>query len=432
MSRPRSASAAPNRRRFASFAAAAIAALTAAGGATGTAGAQTTIVEGAAARLSVDGYVRTLTLLHDRGYDLPSFPGMDAVPRETGSHAQVLRLRWRLEGDRWRVELHDRFQVRISSEGAGDQVIGFGVGAEPERLVRLRSDFVQRERLRAWHDVDRLALVVQAGPVDVTLGRQAITWGGSTLFPVADLWATFSPFEQDTEEKPGIDAARLLFYPAPGVEMDVVVAHRGDLDDLSAGVRATARRTRADLWVGGGKFWRQLMTMGGGTYLRDQSRWRVEAVLPWDMDDQTFQRPRLTLGADWLGGTRSAGLEYHYNGIGRASPEGYLEAAADPRLRRGESYYLGRHYAGAMATLSPDAENRVNLALSILANLGDRSAAVTPTASYDVGQAARLSTGALISFGDRPVIDAAPPFVHPRSEFGLYGNALFGVLSIYF
>jgi hypothetical protein len=432
MSHPRPSSAGPIRRSIAALAVAATAALTAAGGAPGTVGAQTTIVEGAAARLSLDGYVRTITLLHDRGYDLPGFPGMAPVPRETGSHGQVLRLKWRLEGDRWRLEVHDRFQVRVASETAGDQVIGFGIGAEPERLVRLRTDLVQRDRLRAWHDVDRLALVVQAGPMDLRLGRQAITWGTATLFPVADLWAAFSPFEQDTEEKPGIDAVRALFYPASGVEMDVVVAHRGDLDDLSAGIRATVSRPQADLWVGAGKFWRQLMAMGGVTLLRDQSRWRAEAVLPWDMDDPSFQRPRVTLGADWIGGTRSLGLEYHYNGIGRAAPGDYLDAAADPRLRRGESYYLGRHYAGALGAWSPDEETRLNLALSVLANLGDRSAALTPSATYDLGQAARLSLGALVSFGTPPDVDTMPPFFHPRTEFGLYGNALFTMLSLYF
>jgi len=33
---------------------------------------------------------------------------------------------------------------------------------------------------------------------DVTLGRQAITWGVAKLFPSADLWSQFSPFELDT------------------------------------------------------------------------------------------------------------------------------------------------------------------------------------------------------------------------------------------
>jgi hypothetical protein len=395
--------------------------------------AQVTLLESDRATLSLTGYGRALTLLHDRGYDLPGgLPGVQAPARQSGLHDQVVRLKWRLEGERWRVDVHDRLQVRVSSEVGQGSVIGFGVGAEPELLVDLKSDMIARERVRAWHDVDRLSVTIRAGPADLTLGRQPITWGTATLFQVADLWAAFSPFEQDTDEKRGIDAARALLYPGDGIEVDLVVAHRGDLDHLSAGVRATVSRPGADLWAGAGKFWRQLMAMGGVTVLRDHSRWRAEAVLPWDLDDNALQRPRVTIGVDWLGATRVLGAEYHYNGIGRADPEAYLQAAADPRLQRGESYYLGRHYLGALGSWTPDPDARLALAATALLNLGDGSMALLPGLSYDVGQAARISLGALASFGQEPTFSTLPPFLHPRSEFGLYGDALFATLSIYF
>jgi hypothetical protein len=385
----------------------------------------------ALAALALQGYVRAITLLHDRGFELPIHG--DGIPaRQSGSHGQVVRLKWRLEGPRWRLELHDRLQVRVASETAGQQVLGFGIGAEPERLVNLRTVLLERQRVQAWHDVDRLSLTLLTGPVDLTLGRQAITWGTATLFPVADLWAAFSPFEQDTEEKPGIDAARALLYPASGTELDLVLGYRGTLEDLSAGARVTINRPRTDLWAGAGKFWRQLMAMGGVTILGDHSRWRAEAVLPWDLDDRAFQQPRVTVGADRLGSSRIFGAEYHYNGIGRARPEDYVEALGDPRLRRGESYYLGRHYAGLTGTWSPDRENRLTVALNALANLGDASMALSPAFSYDVGQSARLSIGGLFSFGDPPHVTAAPPSLRPASEFGMYGDAVFTLLAIYF
>jgi hypothetical protein len=419
--------------------------------------------------LTTGGYLRGITVLHDRGFDLPDLsdlPGFPAVPaRQTGSHGQVGRLKWAVEGAGWRLDVHQRMQVRVTSEGgqagglaggasggpAGGAAggpgggIGFGVGAAPDRLVDLRLELVERERVQAWHDVDRLALVAHTRGVDLTLGRQAITWGISTLFPVADLWAAFGPFEQETEEKPGIDAARALLYPAAGVELDVVVAHRGSLDALSAGARATLSRPGADLWLGGGKFWRQLMAMGGVTVLRDQSRLRAEAVLPWTLrggepaalpgvgpEPGAPQRPRGTLGVDRLGGTWLLGAEYHHNGIGRGDPDRYLEAAADPRFARGETYFLGRHYLGGLATWSPDVENRLHLAGTALANLSDGSAAFIPTAMYDLGQATRISAGALLSAGRRPTVTLVPPALRAGSEFGLYGHAFFTTLSVYF
>jgi hypothetical protein len=398
----------------------------------GHASGQSTPPEGDGPALSTTGYLRAITLLHDRGYDLPTLPHGQAPARQSGVHGQLLRLKWRIDGDGWRIEAHPRIQLRISSEAAAGPMVGFGVGAEPERLLHLRSDLITRERVRAWHDVDRLSLTFRVGGADLTLGRQPITWGTATLFQVADLWAAFSPFEQDTDEKPGIDAARLFFYPGQSVEMDVVVAHRGRSQDLSLGTRATISRPGADLWVGAGKFWRQLMAMGGVTVLGDHSRWRAEAVLPWDMDQRALQPPRVTLGVDRVGATRILGMEYHFNGLGAADPDAYVETALDPRLQRGESYFLGRHYLGGVASWNPDPDARLTLAGTTLINLGDGSLALSPGISYDVGQAARISVGGLLSFGGTPTISAVVPFLHPRTEFGLYGNALFTTLSVYF
>jgi hypothetical protein len=395
----------------------------------GPSAAQWTLVEGDDARLSLSGYARAFTAVHDRGYDLPSLPGFTPPSRTTGLHGQVVRLKWQLEGDGWRVDVHDRFQVRVTSGDESGSVLGFGVSAVPDRLVGLDTELVDEPGLRGWHDVDRLAVTLYTAGADITVGRQAITWGVSGLFPVADLWAQFSPFELDTEEKPGIDAVRALFYPVDGLEMDAVLAHRGDADDLSIGVRGTYGLSSADVWAGAGKLWRQLMVMGGVSLLFDETKVRAEAVLPWDMDGSELLRPRLTAGLDWIRGTLVLTGEYHYNGIGATDASEYIRLLDDPRLARGETYYLGRHYLGALASWSPDVENRLTLAMTALASIQDPSAALTPIVSYDLGQASRLSLGALLSVGDPPAFDATPRL---RSEFGTYGTLGFTRLSLYF
>lgn len=399
--------------------------------------AQFTLAEGDAATLTLGGYVRTLTGIHDLGYSIPETPFSAATPRQSGFHGQVARLKWQIEGGpgtagagtRWRVDVHNRVQTRISSAETGDQAVGFGVSAIPDRLLDLETDLVNEPGLRVWHDIDRLSLTVYSDVADITVGRQAITWGTSSLFPVADLWARFSPFELDTEEKPGIDAVRVLAYPGAGWELDAVIADRGRAEDLSAGVRGTYGLSSADLWMGAGKFWREMMAMGGVTFLLDEAKLRAEAVLPWDLDADVMQDPRVTLGVDWIRGTLMVTGEYHYNGIG-AGPDGYLRALQDPRVRRGETYYIGRHYLGGLVTWSPDRENRLNLALNALTNLEDPSLAVTPMLSYDLGQATRFALGGLISVGETPSFATLPPTF--PSEFGAYGTLGYTQLSIYF
>ncbi len=399
--------------------------------------AQITVVEGDGARLTLGGYVRTLTGVHDQGFEIPDSAAIPATPRRSGFHGQVIRLKWQLEGGpgtagsgtSWKLNVHNRLQTRVSSAGNVAQSVGFGVSAVPERLVDLESVIMEEPGLRVWHDLDRLSLTVYTEIADVTLGRQAITWGVSGIFPVADLWAQFSPFELDTEEKPGIDAIRVLSYPAPALELDFVLADRGAAENLSFGVRGTYGLSGADVWAGAGKFWREVLAMGGVTLLLDEVKLRGEAVLPWDMDAESLADPRVTLGVDWIRGTLVLTGEYHLNGIG-SGPGGYFGAFQDPRVQRGETYYVGRHYLGGLVSWSPDRENRLNLVLNALTNLEDPSAALTPLASYDVGQATRVSLGGLISGGDRPSFDTLPPRI--PSEFGAYGTLGFVQLSVYF
>lgn len=375
------------------------------------------------ATLALSGYLRFLTGLHDRGYDVPG------LERSSGFHGEVVRLKWRLEAGRYVLDVHDRFQARVSSGGGDGPALGFGVGAPPGRAVDLSTDFIARDGLRVWHDVDRLSLGIRTDVADVTLGRQPITWGISSMFPIADLWAAFSPFELDTEEKPGIDAVRALFYPGDRVEVDAVVADRGSLDDLSAGVRATWGLESADVWAGAGKFWDRAMAMGGVTLLFDETRLRAEAVLPVRLDDAAVERPRATLGLDWIRGRLSLAGEAHYNGLGAAGPDGYVGQAESPGFARGESYFLGRSYLGAAGSWAPDEEGRLRVVASALVNVGDGSAAITPILDYDLGPATSVSVGGLISFGETPVITLPPRL---RSEFGAYGSLLFTRVSIYF
>ena len=54
----------------------------------------------------------------------------------------------------------------------------------------------------------------------------------------------------------------------------------------------------ADVYAAAGKFWNQLMVLGGIAYVLDVSTLRAEAVLPWDLDDGELDRPRVTLGVE--------------------------------------------------------------------------------------------------------------------------------------
>jgi len=387
--------------------------------------AQFTLLKGEKSSLELGGYLRTLTGLYDTGYEVSD------SDRVSGFNAEVLRLKWMLRlGDNALVEVHDRFQTQISSAatGFGGSAAGFGVSVIPGRSLDLSTDLIEKERVQAWHDVDRLSLTLYTGMGDWTLGRQAITWGISNLFPVADLWAQFSPFELDTEEKPGIDAIRILSYPMSGLELDMVVADRGSADDLSAGIRASLSLPWADVYVAGGKLWNELMGLGGVSAPVGRWKLRAEGVLPYDLDQDDTKLPRVTLGVDLLGGATMLSGEYHFNGIGVTDTDQYGSALQDPRFARGESYYLGRHYLGGVGAWTPG-NDRLSLSFSAMANLQDWSTILTPVLTYDFGQETRVSVGGMVSSGKVPDLGDIPVL---KSEYGMYGDLLFTRISIYF
>lgn len=389
--------------------------------------AQTSLIQSGRFTLDLGGYVNSLTGVHDTGYDLPE------GERRSGFHGDVIRLKWRAAwGDAVVLDVHDRIQSEVSSSpaGFGSSVAGFGVSAPPGHSVHLESVWIDDERLRLLHDLDRLSVTVYSSLADVTIGRQAITWGTSLLFPVADLWAQFSPFELDTEEKPGVDAVRILSYPTSELQIDAVVADRGRGYGASAALRATWSLSKMDVYAAAGRLWEEAVAMGGVTWPFDTWTLRGEAVASRNLDTDRWLTPRFTIGVDRLGSPLSLTAEYHFNGLGAGSAEGYLDRLQGKPFARGETYFLGRQYLGLSATVAVDPQERIHVSATVLANLADPSEALLPVVTWDVGRSARLSLGGLVGLGDTPTFDGDVPQI--RSEYGTYGSLGYAQVAVFF
>lgn len=376
-------------------------------------------------RFDLAGYARLITGYHDLGYGAP------LLREQRGLTMGVGRLEWSAEfGPDVRARVHNDLTWNTQTTGAGTgggSLFGVDASRAGDRTVDLGTTFVERNGMRLSHDVDRLAVDIYTDAADVTLGRQGITWGTSVVFPVADLWSRFSPFDFDTEQKPGIDAARALVYPNLSSELDLVVADRGSLADLSGGARYASTIGRTELYGAAGKFWDELLALAGVTVVFDRVKLRAEAVGPFDLEDSEVDLPRATGGGEWYGADFSLGGEYHFNGIGAADPTGYADRLSSEQFARGESYFLGRHYAALYGAYRgvPDLE----LSLSTIANLVDPSLIVTPSLRYSVAQNATIGVGALVSAGDEPSLAPTPSF---GSEFGTYGDFYFVELAAFY
>ncbi len=374
------------------------------------------------------GYGRTWNGLQLHDIDAPdALIEAAGIAERAAIGSSIARLEWGFEpSNTLRIDLHQRLAWFAATPADATANAGSGITPAPTRSLDLRSTWIDEEGFSLEHDLDRAVLRIFTDEADIAIGRQAIAWGTSLLFPVADLWAGFSPYDLDTSQKRGIDALRLLSSFGPRAEIDLVLADRGSWRDLSAAGRLTLFLDRGDLYLAAGKFFDRFSLLHGVTATRGDFKARAELALPADPSPSL---PRATLGLDWFAGPELlCSIEAHHNGDGTAEgPVEYMRhALSSAPLARGETYLLARWYAGTLISWrSP----LWGANASIMANLTDPSALATWSISHEPVQGVTLSAGAFHGLG--PDLQFAPePEV--RSEYGSYGHLLYFEMAAYF
>lgn len=375
--------------------------------------AATPIVESEALQLDFGGFLSAATGIQHRFYDIPT------LPNTTGLSANLLRFEWRAHlGDRVSVDIHNRFFSRIGSNTVSN--IGLGSTVPPARTIDLQSPLVDEPGLTLEHDLDRAAIAINTPAGDLTLGRQAVTWGVAALFPVSDFWTQFSPFELDTSQKRGVDALRFFAYPTDTLELDVIVVDRGDLDLLSGGAQLTWAAPTADYHMALARSYDTAWYTAGAAFDLSWGRLYGEGGLGLDTEQSEFAASA-TAGINLLRPTYTLSFEYHHNGFGDAGQQ------AQTRMQRGEIYLMNHHYLGLAAAYTP--REFIVFSLATLAALQDVSFLFAPSLDYEIAPDVHARLMGYFGAGERP--DFAVSTQIP-TEFGLYGESYLLELSAFF
>ncbi len=399
--------------------------------------AQLSLVETDDVTVGVGAYVGSTSSYQELPYETAG-----VIPDGAGSNAAILRLEWKSTiGELFAIDVQNRLFWSVAPAGRGPSSLGLGATIPPTRTVNLKSEILNKNGAYLEHDLDRLALTIFSPVADITLGRQAVTWGNSTIFTVGDIWTQFSPFELDTSQKRGVDAARFLSYPG-GIELDIIVVDRGELEDLSGGVRAGWSLGDADYYAAIAKNYRSVWGFMGIGIDLGEGRLHGEMGLPLALELENeapaqLHLPRATIGFDWLHSAKfSSFVEYHFNGPGTQDPDEYLFDLLSPEFARGERYFLGQHYAGIGAAYLPF-DDLLTISLSATSNLTDPSVLMSPSIGYAVAQNVTATIGGYAGIGEYPEISmgAENPNIttyNVFSEYGQYGNVFFLQLAGYF
>lgn len=344
-----------------------------------------------------------------KGFFVETFPYDHPLLPEDPFGQGSLGLRLKLDGEAthyvsWSV--HHDLALTTPSETLFSEASSTGLTASrggPE-LVTLSWDAGN-----AVGRLDRLYLRFKVPHVELTLGRQPVSFGRAYFFTPLDVVAPFTPTTLDREYKPGVDALRIDSYFGTSGRFTAVAAFVGpDAGDLSDGlvdlVVAAYGAYTVDVWDlgifvalarGDGVVGVETAGNIGPVSVRSE----VSVTMPENGDDP-FVRAVLGGGHAWFDPDISLELELYAQTIGAESPDEYIGFALDPRVSRGELWTLGRWYAAA--SVSWQVHALVALSTFAVVNLGDPSAMVGPGVAWSVADEVSVNAGLFLGLGERP------------------------------
>ena len=285
------------------------------------------------------------------------------------------------------------------------------------------------------HRFDRLNIRWLPNQVlDITVGRQAVSWATTLLLTPADPFSPFNPSDPFREYRAGIDAARVQVYTGPLTDFDVVArptknntlsgAEVEELTVLGRG-RTVWNTWEVSAWLG--MIYDEPGMAIGTTGSVGAFALRGEASLREEEDNVVL---RATVDVDrlfkLLGRDLYVLLEYQHDGFGGSSPERYPEVVTSAPFARGELQVLGQDELVSQA--SWQIHPLWNTSLLLLWNLNDGSAQLVPGASYSVSNEVELQGGVFFGFGDGTPTLATPI----PSEYGISPLTVFVALSAFF
>jgi hypothetical protein len=320
-------------------------------------------------------------------------------------------------------QIHYELSPSVSSRVANTGSAGLGNRTEvPYRFSDPAARLADQPRYQLGQNLDRLNVQLQFASGDLTLGRQAMTFGSARIINPTDVFLPFAVGTLNTEYRTGIDGIR--FQRPLGqlgeLDMGLVLGQDGQRDNSAAFVHVKTNLEGNDLEFSAITFGQQtLLGAGLQTSLGTMGFWFEGAVV-----NGTEHYWRISTGLDYAFNESLLGLvEYHYNGAGGA-PADYLSLLATQPYRQGGVFLLGQHYL--MPGLNLQLTPLLSISAQAIINLADSSAFVAVDGSYNLAEDLYVGAGYYHFEGKAPTTTGL------AAEYGASPDALYLRLSLYF
>ncbi|MEP0822979.1 MAG: hypothetical protein HRF44_09020 [Ignavibacterium sp.] len=213
------------------------------------------------------------------------------------------------------------------------------------QVIDLHWDVVRGSRWNVLHFIDRLYIRQTTDIVDVSIGRQRISWGTGRIWNPTDLFNPINPTSFAKVEKDGVDAASVRLILGSFTDVTVVVNPHRNFEGANYGIRARTNVGEYDFSVMGGAFDdRPVVGLDWAGNILDAG-FRGEILVSGGGKRRAFSK--FIIGFDNQFTPDLYGLvEYHYNGAGSAKKSGYDPGA----LIQGDILNLGRQFLALQAS----------------------------------------------------------------------------------
>jgi hypothetical protein len=392
---------------------------------------------------------------HVKSFGLATFPYEHPIMPDAASGSGVLdgRLALSLQvGKVLRLEAAHAITARLGESASPMGLsggIGTGVGVIGTEAVKLSWTAFGDGTLAVSGRTDRLIVRLKLPHVDVTLGRQPITFGSGMFFTPLDLVNPFTPTTIDTEVKPGVDAIRVDGYVGVSTRITAVAAYAGAWEADGLAIAAAGQTTVGvtDLGLLYGFIHGDHVI--GATVVSGIGPVGVHGdaaltIADPDTDDGVYFRGVLGAGG-MVTSTTSLSGEVYVQTLGTTEPSELFVQMMGPRYGRGELWLAGLGYYGL--ALDQEIVPVLHASLALIGSFTDASHLLTPSLRWSVSDNAEVAVGGFVGLGKRPGdVQAVTPTgpdgsltdadlvraLGIRSEFGTYPGVVFTQVRAYF
>ncbi|MBV1876592.1 MAG: hypothetical protein KUG79_03005 [Pseudomonadales bacterium] len=336
-------------------------------------------------------------------------------------------------GQAWQIH----YEIGLEAESQR-RPQAFTTASEGYRVSDIRAQLgpdSKRRKTTLPQNLDRLNVQFQLASGDLTLGRQAITFGSARIINPTDVFLPFEVRTLDTEYRTGIDAIRFQKPLGPLSELDLGVVLGADAraDNSAAFMQLQTNIAGHDIQFSALRFSQHNLLGAGlqssigifGVWLEaaqvsgNEDYFRASAGFDFGL-----------FGPDFIGaGNILAMLEYHYNGAGSKNEQDYLSQPQRFPYQSGGVLLRGQNYL--LPALNMQASVRLTLSLQGILNLDDGSLFINFNGDYNLTNNLYLRLGWYLFSGDDFRLTANQQVV-PGSEYGGNPNSLIVGLRYYF